>query len=367
MDAVAAAIAAAERGVLIAGRLDTQAERTAVLDLAEQIGWPLLADVTSGLRFGAPAPRIAHADQILTSSTFRETRVPDSVLHVGGRFVSKRLRTYVDAAPLSTHMVVRPSSSRIDPGHQATHHIESAVAPFCSALRERVTEAGERSAWQQDWEAAERAVRTEIAQFANAAEALSEPLVAYLVAQHVPSDHALVLASSMPVRDMNRYGSADGAAVPAFANRGASGIDGTVATAAGVARGRRAPVTLVIGDLALLHDLNALALLKAQPVVIVALNNDGGGIFHFLPIAAHDEVFEPYFATPHDRSFEHAAALFDLAYARPDTVRAFTEAYRTACRQARSTLIEVKTDRAENRTLHDDLEQRMARAVTATY
>jgi 2-succinyl-5-enolpyruvyl-6-hydroxy-3-cyclohexene-1-carboxylate synthase len=124
---------------------------------------------------------------------------------------------------------------------------------------------------------------------------------------------------------------------------------------------------LVIGDLALLHDLNALALLKAQPVVIVALNNDGGGIFHFLPIAAHDEVFEPYFATPHDRSFEHAAALFDLAYARPDTVRAFTEAYRTACRQARSTLIEVKTDRAENRTLHDDLEQRMARAVTATY
>jgi 2-succinyl-5-enolpyruvyl-6-hydroxy-3-cyclohexene-1-carboxylate synthase len=366
MDAVAAAVAAAERGVLTVGRLNTQAERTAVLALAGQIGWPLLADVTSGLRFGAPAPRIAHADQILTSSTFRETRVPDTVLHVGGRFVSKRLQTYVEATPPATHMVVRPSPSRIDPGHQVTHHIECTVASFCSALAERMTENGERSAWQQDWEAAERAARSEIAQFADAAERLSEPLVAYLVAQHIPSDHALVLASSMPVRDMNRYGSAQGAAVPVFANRGASGIDGTVATAAGVAHGRRAPLTLVIGDLALLHDLNALALLRAQPVIVIALNNNGGGIFHFLPIAAHGEVFEPYFATPHDRSFEHAAAMFDLEYACPDTVRAFTEAYRRACVQARSTLIEIRTERAENRTLHDDLEQRLARAVTAT-
>jgi 2-succinyl-5-enolpyruvyl-6-hydroxy-3-cyclohexene-1-carboxylate synthase len=122
-------------------------------------------------------------------------------------------------------------------------------------------------------------------------------------------------------------------------------------------------VTLLIGDLALWHDLNSLALLRGRPVVVVVVNNDGGGIFHFLPIREHDEVFEPYFTTPQGRSFDAAAETFDLAYHRPETVDAFRAAYEQACAAGGPALIEVRTDRDDNRRVHEELEQAVAAAV----
>jgi len=156
----------------------------------------------------------------------------------------------------------------------------------------------------------------------------------------------------MPVRDLDTFAVADGAPIPVAANRGASGIDGTVATAAGLARGLERPVTLLIGDLALLHDLNSLALLRGLPVVVVVLNNDGGAIFSFLPVARHEAFFEPYFGTPQGLSFEHAAAMFGLGYEYPRTVSDFVETYRAARDRSRPTLIEVRTDREQNTELH---------------
>ena len=159
----------------------------------------------------------------------------------------------------------------------------------------------------------------------------------------------------MPVRDLDTYATAGGAPVPVAANRGASGIDGTVATAAGFARGLGRPVTLLIGDLALLHDLNSLAMLRDVPVVVVVLNNDGGGIFSFLPVAKHKEFFEPYFGTPQGVGFGPAAEMFGLQYERPGTTAEFVESYRKACVRGSSTLIEVRTDREENVRLHGEL------------
>jgi 2-succinyl-5-enolpyruvyl-6-hydroxy-3-cyclohexene-1-carboxylate synthase len=180
----------------------------------------------------------------------------------------------------------------------------------------------------------------------------NEPLVARIISRSVPRGHGLVVASSMPVRDLDTYAAADGAPVPLAANRGASGIDGTVATAAGFARGLRRPVTVLIGDLALLHDLNSLAMLRDVHVVVVVLNNDGGGIFSFLPVARHEEFFEPYFGTPQGVDFEPAAKMFGLAYERPGTTAEFVEAYGSACARGTSSLIEVRTDRTENVALH---------------
>lgn len=357
-----------ERGIIVAGRLDTSGETGAVLELAAQLGWPLFPDITSNLRLGGcreDVTCIPYHDQLLASESFRQAHPVEAVLHVGGRFVSKRLRQYIAQARPTYHLVVRPDPARVDPGHQVTDHIESDVAGFCRALKEQLGTEPSETAWRRIWWQASGQAANQLDAFAVETEELSEPLVARLVAQHVPSGHALVVASSMPVRDLNRYGAPGGACVPVIANRGASGIDGTVATAAGVACGRQAPATLVIGDLALQHDLNALALLREHPIVVVALNNDGGGIFHFLPIAEHDDVFEPYFATPQGRSFEHAAALYELDYAQPTTKTAFIDAYQSACAAGRSALIEVRTDRRENHVLHRALEQRIAEAVGA--
>ncbi len=363
VDAVWNALRGAERGLVVAGRLDTRREAEAVRRLAEKLRWPLLPDVASQLRLGAGA-EAAYFDGVLTSAPFQAAHAPEAVLHLGGRSLSKRLREFIDAHPPAVYAVAVDAPDRLDPDHRVTHRAEAGVEAFCAALAERATASAKGKAWQERWHGASARAGAVLDAFDADAEALSEPLVARLVARHLPAGHGLFLASSMPVRDVNRFAAPDGAApVRVAANRGASGIDGTVASAAGFALGLKAPVTLVIGDLALLHDLNGLALLHAAPVVAIVINNDGGGIFSFLPIAKHADVFEPFFATPHGRSFEHAAALFGLPYHRPDSKTAFVEAYRAACASGRSALIEVRTDRGENLHLHQRLEVRIAEAV----
>jgi 2-succinyl-5-enolpyruvyl-6-hydroxy-3-cyclohexene-1-carboxylate synthase len=222
---------------------------------------------------------------------------------------------------------------------------------------------GTAAAWRGVWQRASQQVDALWQTQVDAAATLSEPQVARLVSHHLPDGHGLVLASSMPVRDMDLFVHPGLAARMTATNRGASGIDGTVATAAGVARGLEAPVTLVLGDLALLHDLNALALLRDQPVTVVVLNNNGGGIFSFLPIARHAEVFEPFFGTPHGLTFAAAASLFGLGYSAPSTPTAFVDAYRHATCSHTPVLLEVTTDRTANVALHRDLLAQVAARI----
>jgi 2-succinyl-5-enolpyruvyl-6-hydroxy-3-cyclohexene-1-carboxylate synthase len=361
IDALASAVEGVERGLIVLGRLDAPSD--AVRELAEHLNWPVLPDVTSQHRLGPTdgRVRIAFHDALLAHDEFAQAHAPEAVLHMGGRHVSKRLRLFLrDAAP-RVRAVVRPDPRRLDPDHRVTHHVESTVDAAAAALRTQCAPQASM-AWRDAWYRADRTTATALQEALDADSHLTEPRVSSLLPRLLPPDHALVLASSMPVRDVHRFGRPSDTPTLAYANRGASGIDGTVATAAGVAHGRERPVTLLIGDLALGHDVNSLALLRDVPVIVVCLNNDGGGIFHFLPIR-DDATFDPYFTTPQGRTFEAAADLYDVAYAQPTTVNEFMAAYRTACASGASALIEVGTDRAENRALHDDLDDRVCTAL----
>ncbi|MFP4227799.1 MAG: 2-succinyl-5-enolpyruvyl-6-hydroxy-3-cyclohexene-1-carboxylic-acid synthase [Salinivenus sp.] len=352
------------RGLVVAGRLQTDAEATAARRLATRLGWPLIPGLTSRLRLQANemGSAVSYADLVLASASFRERYAPEVVVHLGGRFVSKRLRFFLRESAPEVYAVVRPAPSRLDPDHRVTHHVESGVVPFVEKLLGHTGAVPEASSWRSAWTDANERAAAVVKSHAATADALTEPLVATVLTDECPPDHALVAASSMPVRDLDRHAST-GRGTVAYANRGASGIDGTVATAAGVADGRGGPVTLLIGDLALWHDLNSLALLEDRSVVVVVVNNDGGGIFHFLPIRDHDDVFDPYFTTPHGRSFASAAATFGLPYRQPDTPEAFRRAYREACGRSGSTVLEIQTDREANQTVHEQLEQAVASAV----
>ncbi len=347
-----------EQVLLVVGRLDTRAQGEAIVTLAERLGWPLLPDVGSQLRLGhrqeAPT-RIGYYDQVLRSPSFTAGHPVSAVLHLGGRPTSKRLLQYLDRCRPASYIVVNDSPARLDPNHQVTLRLEADITTFCNALTQRIPQPQTRTPWLSSWQAAAAQTAKQLTAYFAAQGTLSEPLVARLVSEHIEEGHGLVLASSMPVRDMDMFGALDGPGVTVAANRGASGIDGTVATAVGVSEGLQAPVTLVIGDLALLHDLNSLALLRTYPVTVVVINNDGGGIFHFLPIAQHEDVFEPFFGTPHGITFEAAAALFGLTHHQPDTAEAFVSAYQEAIQKDSGTLIEVKTERQANRALHQHL------------
>ena len=158
----------------------------------------------------------------------------------------------------------------------------------------------------------------------------------------------------MPIRDMGNYADFKGNAVSVNGNRGASGIDGIIASAAGYAKGLDKPVTLMIGDLAALHDLNSLAMLRDLPVplIIVLLNNGGGAIFSFLPIAEFKEGFEKFWGTPHSYTLAGAASMFELNYSQPMDATHFKKAYTQALKSQTSTIIEVITSREENLKVH---------------
>ena len=342
------------RGVVVAGKLETRAQGEAVVRLANRLGWPLFPDIGSQVRLGAAErmnTRIGPYDLLLNNFTFRAEQGPEAVLHIGGRATSKWLAQWLKQHR-PTYLVVNENPARLDLNHHVTHRIESDVVTFCERLGDRTASAPAVTPWLDGWREAETQARQTLSIFFEVEEALSEPLVAHLVARHSPEEYGLVLASSMPVRDMDMFAPTDGPVLPVAANRGASGIDGLVATAVGFGEGLERPVTLLTGDLALLHDLNSLTMLRDRPVVVVVLNNDGGGIFHFLPIAAHEEVFEPFFGTPHGLTFAAAADLFGLAYHHPTTPDAFVKAYQRACDRPTGTLIEVTTERVANHALH---------------
>lgn len=356
------ALEGAMRGLVVAGELRQDVQRRAARALAERLQWPLLPDVLSGLRLGGGGANVSpYCDQLLMSERHRSACVPDTVIHVGGPLTSKRLLTFLrDCAPVR-YLRLQDHPERHDPNHQVSRVLEGDVASLCDGLAAGGTPIAPDPGWLPAWTAPSQAIAAVVDDALAGHAQLTEPGVARAVSRLLPAGHGLVLASSMPVRDMDMYGVADGAARTVIANRGASGIDGTLASAAGVAAGLAAPVTVVLGDLAFLHDLNSLALIarSLQPVTVVVVNNDGGGIFSFLPPVQHADVFERLFGTPHGLHFADAARLFGLRYQRPDSPAAFAAAYRAAAAGAHSTVIEVSTDRTANVRVHEELQARV--------
>ena len=354
-------ISTATKGLVVVGDLggDLEAASGAVR-LAEGLGWPLLPDLRSGLRLREEASIVSNVDLALTSSHLRE-RTPDVVLHLGGRIVSKRLSQFLASSRPTTYARLAPAPSRVDPDTLVTDHLLVPVAQAAAALEGAGRSTS--SQWRDLWSSSSRAVTDTL----SGLEDVSEPAIACAVST---AGLPIVVAASMPIRDLEAFGQA-GEGVEVFANRGASGIDGTVATAHGVARGLDAPVLLLIGDLALLHDQTSLALLRSgPPVIVVVINNDGGGIFHRLPIASgagalEADTFERFFSTPHGLGFRDAARQVGLAFHAPTTLDAFQADLEAAVESGASALIEVRTNRDEQASLRRRLEAEVAAAVDA--
>ena len=183
---------------------------------------------------------------------------------------------------------------------------------------------------------------------------LSEPRVAAELGVRLPPDATLVVASSMPVRDVETFFPARPDPPRVLSNRGANGIDGTVSTAFGVAAASDGPVVLLLGDVALAHDVGGLlaASRLGLKLTIVLLDNDGGGIFEFLPVSREGEDFETHVATPHGLDFAHAAALYGCGHERAADPEGFRAALDRALAAERTTIVAVRTDRKANVALH---------------
>ena len=350
------------RGVVVAGRDERGGARArTIAGFAERAGFALLADPLSGARRGGAA--IAHYDALLRDATFAADHAPDLVIRTGDLPTSKPLRQWLASLEGVRQIALDREASWQDPAavvaewnpfHPGTA-LSSALAP------EPLTEPG----WLDGWRAADAAAADAIAATLRD-EALSEPAVAALLAD-LPPQATVFTASSMPVRDVETFWPARDDPPRVLSHRGANGIDGTVAAAFGAAAAGDGPVVLHIGDVALVHDLGAL-LCATRPGValtIVLVDNGGGGIFDFLPVATQTDAFEEHVATPTGLDFERAAALFGLAYAAPGTVSELRAALEGARTTPGTTLLHARTDRAANVALHRRVWAAVARAVRA--
>jgi 2-succinyl-5-enolpyruvyl-6-hydroxy-3-cyclohexene-1-carboxylate synthase len=332
------------RGVIVAGR-DERDDATGLIRLAEALAWPLLADPLSGARRGGAAT--AHYDALLRDAEWSAAaRVGgvECVLRVGDLPTSKPLRQWLRGLDV-------PQAALPSPGDWPD---PDAVLDTVFDLT-RGALAGIDEPWQAEpaWLGAWRAADATAAKALEAAlgDELSEPRVARELATAVPAGARVLIAASMPIRDAETFWPVDAAAV-ALANRGANGIDGTISTAYGIAAASGAPTYLHIGDVALAHDIGGLLAGKrlGVPLTIVVVDNAGGGIFDFLPVATQRDAFEEHVATPTGLEVERIAALYDARY----RAIADVEALRAALAEPPSgtTMLHVRTDRAQNVALH---------------
>lgn len=371
---LAATLGKSTRGIVVAGRLKSYDEEKAVAELAEHFGYPIFPDIQNGLRIGWPSsPNVVpNFDLLLQARRLAGNSVidsPDVVLHFGDRMTSKYLYAFVDDSSIQQYRI-SASTTPVDPTRSLDSTIIGDVATTCRMLVESPVNGdrdGEQDAgttYGETWRERSTLVNSLMEDEQGLVSDLTEPSVARVVSSLIPEESNLFLAASMPVRDMDSFARYRGHPFQVFANRGASGIDGTLGTAIGVARGNGKSTTVVIGDLAFLHDVNSLAMDSGvDAFVIVVINNDGGGIFSFLPVSSHSTYFEPLFGTPHGIHFEGAARMFDYSYSNPQTLSAFKEAYMQATLSGGKSIIEVTTDRKANVDLHRHLIKTVANGL----
>jgi 2-succinyl-5-enolpyruvyl-6-hydroxy-3-cyclohexene-1-carboxylate synthase len=340
------AVARRPRGLVLAGA--SGASRAQLEPFVAATGWPLLADPVSHRRDVPGA--IAAYDAMLRHAGFAAA-LPDVVVRVGRPASSKVLAQWVAASGAPVVQVGGPGV--IDPDHAVAALVDAAVLPI---LARALVGVGEAS-WAARWHAAAERAEGAIDRALGPEAPLSEPAVARLVAAARPSGGHLVVAASMPMRDVEWFG---GPGAVAHANRGANGIDGVVSTALGVALGAAAPTLVLVGDIAFVHDSGALTGLAARDadLRIVVVDNDGGGIFSFLPQATElpPERFERLFGTPHGTDVVALAAAHGLDAA---TVTTATELRARLARRGPS-VTRVRTDRAENVRVHAALNAAVA-------
>ncbi|WP_353947783.1 2-succinyl-5-enolpyruvyl-6-hydroxy-3-cyclohexene-1-carboxylic-acid synthase [Sporolactobacillus sp. Y61] len=353
-------IGRAKRGVIICGEVESTGFRKAISSFSERLGFPILADPLSQLRCGAPLVRhvVDCYDTFLRDEKAASALCPDLIIRFGAVPVSKGLKLWLKRQEAAC-LVIDSGQRWRDPDQLATHMIYCDETWFCSALSNRL-DGKEDTNWLKHWEAI-----NETAKFVNSEymqdDSLTEMNVfARLLNRLVPSGASLFSGNSMPIRELDTFLFTSDRDVRLFANRGANGIDGVVSTAVGVSLVLKRTV-LLIGDLSFFHDMNGLLAAKQNKadLTIILINNDGGGIFSFLPQATRPEYFERLFGTPHGMDFAHAAHLYGAHYKKASDMPTFEKAFADSMTRKGVTIIEVPADRSENVRDHQRMHARV--------
>ena len=356
-----AAAVEGKRGVILAGPGNDPSLATATTDLARALAWPVLADPLSGLRTGGhDLSQVLATGDAMARAGFLDRIAPEAVLRFGSVPTSKAINSWLSSNPQMTHAVVNLLGAP-DPSGSAGIVMAADPGPTATGVAKLVTRAPPRD-WLDQWMEAEASARKVLDDIT--AHGFSELAIVAAVLGSLPSPAKLWVAASMPIRYVDLLQSTSPTSLGLRSNRGASGIDGFISSGLGTAAVASDPVYLLAGDLSLVHDMTALASASRYNLdaTIIAINNDGGAIFHMLPQASLPE-FEEIFAAPHGLDFEKAANLFDIRYHRPHNTARLAELVSQA--PAGPQLIELRTRREAAAEAIEELVGRLEVALLA--
>ena len=350
-----ARVGGVERGLIVCGPQSNPELAGAVSEAARSLGYPILADPLSQVRCGTHdlSQVIGFYDLMLRDQGLWERIEPEVVLRFGAWPTSKSLGTFLARFRDARHVLV-PETGWPDPHHLASDVVQVDPVTFCRGM---IAGGGGRegeSRWLDEWVGLSRSVGEGVEGHMAGINELFEGKIFHEIQEHIPEPAILFAGNSMPVRDMDTFMPASERNIRVMGNRGASGIDGVVSTALGAGSGAGVPVVAVVGDLSFFHDITGLLMTRNSEInaTIVVVNNDGGGIFSFLPQAEHPAHFEKVYGTPHGLTFGSVAELYGLEYTRVSTWEEFGEAVVRGTSDIGTSIIEVPSSRERNVVLH---------------
>jgi 2-succinyl-5-enolpyruvyl-6-hydroxy-3-cyclohexene-1-carboxylate synthase len=365
---IANQVTSSPKGAIVVGVYDAPVGfATAVQRLAEVTGYPLLAEATGLDRSNVIGKTIGRYDSFLRSQLFANSYAPELVMRFGAMPTSKHYQHWLERHIQCQQFVVG-NGSNSDPTHGLTHLINANTTVFCEQLANyldlNALPGWQDKQWRSNFEKAEAIAATEIARFLASTDILFEGKVFAELANWLPKDVWIYIASSTPIRDLDTFFQPR-QHISVLANRGANGIDGTVSSALGAAWRSEQPTILVCGDLAFYHDLNGLMAVKQYNInlTIILVNNNGGGIFELLPISNFEPPFEQFFGTPHGLDFAPIVTAYGCGYEQIQDWSHFQSAVLESLSQPGTQVLEIESDRKRDKHLRQDLWQSIARNV----
>ncbi|MCB1107973.1 MAG: 2-succinyl-5-enolpyruvyl-6-hydroxy-3-cyclohexene-1-carboxylic-acid synthase [Chlamydiia bacterium] len=340
-----------EKGLILVSGTAQFEHTDAIYTLSRYLQWPIFPDIFSSIRSqGRGYGVIPYYDLILRSIGAHEDYSPDAILQIGDRFVSAKLTDWIASKKVKIHCQISSHLRRKDPIHSVTHRFQTDLNDFLQRIPSFIS-GRPPSEWFHAWKELNQFTEKGVKSYFDTHQDFSEPLLFHSLKDQIPSKSALFFSNSMSVRNGDLFLTPETPIGPIYGNRGLSGIDGNIATIAGLARGSGRPLIAFLGDLAFLHDINSLSLLQNLPVKLIVINNGGGDIFNFLPTGNAKE----FFISPQKYLLKHAAPLFGLSYENPQTSSDLIP----LLKEDGPLLIEVNTAQGQSLSLYHDLLQNL--------
>ncbi|KGM46084.1 2-succinyl-5-enolpyruvyl-6-hydroxy-3-cyclohexene-1-carboxylic-acid synthase [Neobacillus niacini] len=340
-------------GIIVCGNIADDRFAQAVTDLSDMLKFPILADPLSQLRSGQHNLEniVETYDTFLRNEDAKEYLKPDVILRFGAMPLSKALTIFLKENHQAEQFVIDGAGGWRDPSSLSTEMIYCNETIFCEQML-AVSETRTSLEFLDRWRAVNNLTKANMALIKDSQQ-LSEGRLFYQLADMLPDEATLFVGNSMPIRDLDSFFLNNHKSIKVIANRGANGIDGTVSTALGAGLYTQ-PLYLVLGDLTFFHDLNGLVTAKLYgiDITVIVVNNNGGGIFSFLPQSQHPKNFELLFGTPLNLDFEHAVRMFNGNFTRVRDWEQLGELMKESIEGKGLNVYEVVTNRNSNLTQH---------------